>query len=384
MAGRASLAPRAAPGETAAGKKETSSENHFVLISKEETKPPGPAAPRRGAHPAGNFAQSQEKSEEWQLAKENSDGGRNASDGGRNAIDGAHATNAINGAHNTNAINGAHNAIDGARAAKAIDHAHAAIDGAHTANATDGAHTADTFDGAHAVNPINGAHAANAIDGAHTTNTINGVHTANAIDGAHITNAIDSAHNAIDNAHAANTMDGAHATNTIDGAHIANAINGAHNAIDDALTVNAITGAAVPGGQGRTLGVTPGTAPRVPATIEDRQERAGGHSPGTHKVLSLDVTLAPRDPQAPGQFGHPVAVPDNKQEEAKSRCSQQRVHDDLPTTTIIMCFVDEVWSTLLRSVHSVLGRSPPHLIEEVILVDDCSTKGGGSFFMKLI
>ncbi|XP_029818042.1 polypeptide N-acetylgalactosaminyltransferase 5 [Manacus vitellinus] len=56
------------------------------------------------------------------------------------------------------------------------------------------------------------------------------------------------------------------------------------------------------------------------------------------------------------------------------RCSEQRVHDDLPTTTIIMCFVDEVWSTLLRSVHSVLSRSPPHLIEEVILVDDFSTK----------
>ncbi|NXS45661.1 GALT5 acetylgalactosaminyltransferase, partial [Balaeniceps rex] len=58
-------------------------------------------------------------------------------------------------------------------------------------------------------------------------------------------------------------------------------------------------------------------------------------------------------------------------------CSEQRVHDDLPTTTIIMCFVDEVWSTLLRSVHSVLSRSPLHLIEEVILVDDFSTKGSG-------
>ncbi|NWQ95628.1 GALT5 acetylgalactosaminyltransferase, partial [Burhinus bistriatus] len=127
--------------------------------------------------------------------------------------------------------------------------------------------------------------------------------------------------------------------------------------------------------------------------------------PGMHRVWSLDATLAPRDPQAPGQFGHPVAVPDDKQEEAKSRwkegnfnvylsdlipvdravadtrpagCSEQRVHDDLPTTTIIMCFVDEVWSTLLRSVHSVLSRSPPHLIEEVILVDDFSTKGSVS------
>ncbi|XP_075567292.1 polypeptide N-acetylgalactosaminyltransferase 5 [Pelecanus crispus] len=168
---------------------------------------------------------------------------------------------------------------------------------------------------------------------------------------------------------------------------------------DGARTANA--GAAVPGGQSRTLGATQGAAPGAPVTGQDGQERAGGSSPGMHRVLSVDATLAPRDPQAPGQFGHPVAVPDDKQEEAKTRwkegnfnvylsdlipvdraiadtrpagCSEQQVHDDLPTTTIIMCFVDEVWSTLLRSVHSVLSRSPPHLIEEVILVDDFSTK----------
>ncbi|XP_054827205.1 polypeptide N-acetylgalactosaminyltransferase 5 isoform X2 [Eublepharis macularius] len=123
--------------------------------------------------------------------------------------------------------------------------------------------------------------------------------------------------------------------------------------------------------------------------------------PQMHKVLTIDRTIAPRDPKAPGQFGRPAVVPSEKQEEAKKRwnegnfnvylsdlipvdraiddtrpsgCSDLLVHNDLPTTSIIMCFVDEVWSALLRSVHSVLNRSPPQFIKEIILVDDFSTK----------
>ncbi|PIK54079.1 putative polypeptide N-acetylgalactosaminyltransferase 13 [Apostichopus japonicus] len=51
-----------------------------------------------------------------------------------------------------------------------------------------------------------------------------------------------------------------------------------------------------------------------------------------------------------------------------------KVSNDLPTTTVIMTYCEEAWSTLLRSVHSVINRSPPELLEEIILIDDFSER----------
>lgn len=42
---------------------------------------------------------------------------------------------------------------------------------------------------------------------------------------------------------------------------------------------------------------------------------------------------------------------------------------------MIIAFYNEAWSTLLRTVYSVLETSPDILVEEVILVDDYSDRG---------
>ncbi|CAG5958527.1 unnamed protein product [Menidia menidia] len=54
-------------------------------------------------------------------------------------------------------------------------------------------------------------------------------------------------------------------------------------------------------------------------------------------------------------------------------CRNISYSSDLPQLSVIFIFVNEALSVLLRSVHTLVQRTPAHLLKEVILVDDHSS-----------
>ena len=65
-------------------------------------------------------------------------------------------------------------------------------------------------------------------------------------------------------------------------------------------------------------------------------------------------------------------VPEGRNQECRSKFLHYPL--DLPDTSVVIVFANEAQSILYRTIHSVLNTVQPHLLQEIILVDDCSDK----------
>lgn len=65
------------------------------------------------------------------------------------------------------------------------------------------------------------------------------------------------------------------------------------------------------------------------------------------------------------------SLPDVRKESCQAKSFELEA---LPVSSVIIIFHNEAWSTLMRTIQSVISRSPREMLKEIILVDDASNR----------
>ncbi|XP_076860737.1 putative polypeptide N-acetylgalactosaminyltransferase 8 [Brachyhypopomus gauderio] len=55
------------------------------------------------------------------------------------------------------------------------------------------------------------------------------------------------------------------------------------------------------------------------------------------------------------------------------RCLTKEYPPDLPTLSVVLIYLDEALSVIKRAIYSIINRTPAHLLQDIILVDDHSS-----------
>nr|XP_002121130.1 polypeptide N-acetylgalactosaminyltransferase 4 isoform X1 [Ciona intestinalis] len=116
-----------------------------------------------------------------------------------------------------------------------------------------------------------------------------------------------------------------------------------------------------------------------PADIDPRGPGEGGSAV---RLLNLSPEVSKQQEDsiqtyAVNQFvSERISLHRRLQDPRHEMCKSRRPFDyrSLPTTSVVIAFYNEGWSTLIRTVFSVLHNSPDALLTEIILVDDYSDK----------
>ncbi|XP_046742412.1 polypeptide N-acetylgalactosaminyltransferase 35A-like [Diprion similis] len=90
--------------------------------------------------------------------------------------------------------------------------------------------------------------------------------------------------------------------------------------------------------------------------FEEQQKRDEGYKNYAFNVLVSDQLSLHRE------------IPDTRHK----LCQSLVYEKSLPNTSVVICFYNEHYMTLLRSVHSVVDQTPDKLLHEIILVNDWS------------